>query len=796
MYIYRPSDFIKYLRHKKFPSLGDDYKLNTSTFKVMSAAIGSYWLQFTTRYEFLTAKCIEGLGLPRLSTYVNTRNWCMAQRALLQTGNTAHAVTGLLDRAARYSGSPVDPGQPSGISPTAGPSSFGSMAGAPSPLLLTKGKFTSSALVPLAPYIPPRFGKRLLRSLQQRGLITLGDLTHAPTGGTRQWLSPDIQAAILPFPPPAFPPYPPDQHPPPRAGQFWVLKGSSFTWGGIYQLVRIASSPTMEHTVQRWAPHGARPLLRHIPTVGSLLRPIGSPRPFPSGLFSDLAHHRAIIQCRGRLPGGTVLASFPDQLLPPPTPTPPWTEIFREHLDPQLHWRVYADGSWKAAPSPTADDVFLEPGSQQGGGCIVVTQDTADWAMAPIYILPFAVPRLSAEYGGVPQTMELLAISAGLELLEALDLTGTVYSDCQGLVKKLHHPHVLRRSPASVGYPLIRACVRRLHRPTRTLQWTRSHPERSGTPRSGWDQSQWGIYLADLYARNPLSPPLPGLRLQIAESISYKCISEGAIGPEEWSWSTAEHAPLLGALRRTVSTLSLTSYLSHRDASRAIRGAPPHWEGTTARFAARIWDLGKRGIAQRGRKVRHIWDLRWHGENRAIADPHLHEALHSCELCSHPTCGLAHIICECPRLTHARADARLDLRLFVTRQTQAPASRLMQKYAHLLFEHPNLVHRGQLWLGHWPPPLRQELAPQLQGLSLRDGQATLLRIGRRAREVFNNLWDAYAEAIESARIPPADPDLFHATPPHQDDPLSPPSPPSSPPLAAHLWDARLAADNG
>ena len=42
-------------------------------------------------------------------------------------------------------------------------------------------------------------------------------------------------------------------------------------------------------------------------------------------------------------------------------------------------------------------------------------------------------------------------------------------------------------------------------------------------------------------------------------------------------------------------------------------------------------------------------------------------------------------------LTHARADARLDLRLFVTRQTQAPAFRLMQKYAQLLFEHPPLA---------------------------------------------------------------------------------------------------------
>ena len=74
--------------------------------------------------------------------------------------------------------------------------------------------------------------------------------------------------------------------------------------------------------------------------------------------------------------------------------------------------------------------------------------------------------------------MELLAISAGLELLEAFDLEGTVYSDCQGLVKKLQHPQVLRRTPASAGFPLIRACVRRLQHPSRQLQWVRSHPER------------------------------------------------------------------------------------------------------------------------------------------------------------------------------------------------------------------------------------------------------------------------------------------------------------------------------
>ena len=99
--------------------------------------------------------------------------------------------------------------------------------------------------------------------------------------------------------------------------------------------------------------------------------------------------------------------------------------------------------------------------------------------------------------------VELLAISAGLELLDALGISGTVYSACQGLVKKLHHPHVLRRTPANPGFPLIRVCVRRLRHPSRQLQLIRSHPERSWTPRSAWDQSQWWIFLADPFLDYP-----------------------------------------------------------------------------------------------------------------------------------------------------------------------------------------------------------------------------------------------------------------------------------------------------
>ena len=532
--------------------------------------------------------------------------------------------------------------------------------------------------------------------------------------------------------------------------------------------------------------------------MGQRLRPLGRPRALPPDTFAGLAYSRLIVHTHGTATSGTILAVFPDRLLPPPEPPPPWTDIFRHHLDPQRRWRIYTDGSWRAALHPSPDAFFLEPGDTQGGGCIVVTQDSEDWNTAPIYVLPFTVPSMTEEYGGTPMNMELLAISAGLELLEALDLEGTVHSDCQGLVKKLQHPQVLRRTPASAGFPLIRACVRRLQHPGRQLKWVRSHPERSPVPRTAWDQSQWGIFLADRYARSPASPPVPGLLLQIAEPISFQCIADGAIRPDDWHWATASHAPLLGALGRSVSAVSLSSYLSHRDTSRALRGAPSLWEGTSSRFAARIWTLGQRGIARKGRKVRHIWDLRWHGENKAIADPTNGTALSRCGLCGHPVCGLGHIVCECPSLSSLRESIHHDLVLLSSRQSSTQVSRLMHRYVQLLFSHPELDQRGHLWLGHWPPPLRQELGPLLQGLTLRDGQTALLRLGSRVTQGYCALWDSYGEALAAVTPPPPEIDFSLApSPPSQPDATLTPGHASPPPSPAALpWSARLDADHG
>ena len=82
---------------------------------------------------------------------------------------------------------------------------------------------------------------------------------------------------------------------------------------------------------------------------------------------------------------------------------------------------------------------------------------------------------------------------------------------------------------------------------------------------------------------------------------------------------------------------SLDSYLHSRDASQTARGAPFKWVST--------WHQQERGIAARGHKVPHIWNLHWNGENKAIADPGNAETLAACVLCGQPACGLADILC-------------------------------------------------------------------------------------------------------------------------------------------------------
>ena len=93
---------------------------------------------------------------------------------------------------------------------------------------------------------------------------------------------------------------------------------------------------------------------------------------------------------------------------------------------------------------------------------------------------------------------------------------------------------------------------------------------------------------------------------------------------------------MLASPSHAIHRALLADYLYHRDSSRPSRGAPLRWSNTTVPLAAPAWTLSARGIAQRRAKVRHLWDLRWHGENQSIAATDPATPLSHCPLCGHP----------------------------------------------------------------------------------------------------------------------------------------------------------------
>ena len=308
---------------------------------------------------------------------------------------------------------------------------------------------------------------------------------------------------------------------------------------------------------------------------------------------------------------------------------------------------------------------------------------------------------------------------------------------------------ILRRNPTNAGYPLLRDCVRSLT-PHRTIQWIKGHPERSRTPRSGWTQDQWGNYLADLFAGDPTrTPPIDFPHLHIHPALTHAAIAQASIRPTDWHFIAPGHAPLLDGLRQALANASLMDYLQTRDASRATRGAAARWEGASVQLAARAWHLSHRGVAQRGAKVRHLWDLRWHGENQAVANPAMADILGISPLCGHPHCSQTHILCTCPGLSAERAGLAQDLALIVNRLQPGPGRSLGRALHHVLFHHRDITHRSHLWTGLWTPQQRALLGPHLRLCKLKDGQRILLQLSTWAASQVPTLWAQFQEHVEA-----------------------------------------------
>ena len=213
-----------------------------------------------------------------------------------------------------------------------------------------------------------------------------------------------------------------------------------------------------------------------------------------------------------------------------------------------------------------------------------------------------------------------------------------------------------------------------------SLKWVKGHPERSETPHSSWSRQQWGIYIADALSKNrdlgslPHSP-IPTIRLHHLSLPDVLRVTP----PTLWQWIGPDSTPPLGNLRSMLSHHRVLAYRTNRDSYREDRGAPSIWVTSHQTVGPASWLRRSLPLRQRVRALRSLWDLRWHGENRAVAARTVDPQVSACPIC-HRHWDQSHVLCECPSSTGARAAGSLDITIAISHLSPGPMLELGRKF--------------------------------------------------------------------------------------------------------------------
>ena len=125
------------------------------------------------------------------------------------------------------------------------------------------------------------------------------------------------------------------------------------------------------------------------------------------------------------------------------------------------------------------------------------------------------------------------------------------------------------------------------------------------------------------------------------------------------------------------------AYRINRDALRAQRGAPPIWMDSHQSVGAAAWLHRSQPLRKRVQALRTFWDLRWHGENQAVAAKTEAPPVNACPICNR-FWSQAHLFGDCSSTTDARTGGSPDLTLAVSLLPTGPMLELGRKFQVLL----------------------------------------------------------------------------------------------------------------
>ena len=243
----------------------------------------------------------------------------------------------------------------------------------------------------------------------------------------------------------------------------------------------------------------------------------------------------------------------------------------------------------------------------------------------------------------------------------------------------------------------------------------------------------------------------------------------------------AGRLPPLGNLRTMLSHHRVLAYRSNRDRLRVERGARPIWMDSHQSVGPAAWVHRLQPLRQRVQALRSLWDLRWHGENRAVAARSVDPQVSACPIC-HRHWTQAHVLCDCPSTSGARASGSLDLTVAISRLPAGPMQELGHQLQRLLTipNQPSLMARR--WSGQWDHAAIAALQPEIARCSRKQIKTVLGHIGRITCATTTACWRDF---IIMTR------DL---SPTQEDSP--PPLPTADGQMSTLDWDPRLGEDHG
>ena len=223
------------------------------------------------------------------------------------------------------------------------------------------------------------------------------------------------------------------------------------------------------------------------------------------------------------------------------------------------------------------------------------------------------------------------------------------------------------------------------------------------------------------------------------------------------------------------------AYRANRDHLRAQRGAASIWsESHLATSASPRLNRGQ-PLRQRVHGLRTLWDLPWHGENKAIATHSQDPQVSACPIC-HRFWSQAHVLCDCPGTTGARSGGTLDLTIAINRLPPGPMLELGRKFRSLLIIHNHPTLMARCWAGQWDQAAITALRPEISSCTRKQLQAVLGHIGRVTSSTTTACWRVFMALARELSPPTFD--------------LSVPLPLVDGQTSTIDWDPRLGEDHG